>query len=113
MATSYDVHRPEYSGTTTDDWSAPDEQDFDTDDLSKIAAHFLLSASGFEDPDKYGDLKLPVVDPEGNLNLNALETAHGGAHSVEAVDGIDDETKEQVEDICEDLAHSEFDHEIA
>ena len=112
MSKQYDVHRPDYSGTTTDDWSAPDESDFDADDLSETADSFLLSSSGFDDPETYGDLKLPVVEPDGKLNLKALETAHGGAHSVEAVDDVDDDTKDEVEDICEDLAEEEFDHEI-
>ncbi|WP_227353339.1 hypothetical protein [Haladaptatus salinisoli] len=107
----YSFHRPEYSGTTTGEWSSPRENDFDTDDLSTIADHFLLSSSGFP-PDDFTDLKLPVVNPDGELNLNALETAHGGAHSVEAIDGIDDDTKRTVKDTVEELASDEFDHEI-
>ena len=111
MSNDYELHRPDYSGTTTDDWSAPQMNDFDTDDLDEIADHFLLSSSGFP-PENFSDLKIPVVDPDGNLNLNALETAHGGAHSVKSVEGIDDETVTEVEDIVEELAREEFDHEI-
>lgn len=109
--TDYEMHEVSYSGTTTDDWSAPQQGDFDTDDRSEIADHFLLSESGFP-PDAFGDLRLPVVDPDGNLNLNALETAYAGGHSVEAVDDIDDETVEAVQDTIESLAEEEFDHEI-
>lgn len=109
--TDYQAHDPDYSGTTTEDWSAPQENDFGTDDLEEIADHFLLSSSGFP-PENFSDLKLPVVDPDGELNLNALETAHGGAHSVEAVDGIDDDTRSQVKDTIETLASEEFDHQI-
>lgn len=107
----YEIHEPDYSGTTREDWSAPQENDFDTDDLSAIDDHFLLSASGFP-PEKFTDLKLPVVDPDGDLNLNALETAHGGAHSVEAIDGIDDDTVTDVEELLERLAEEEFDRSI-
>ena len=109
--TDYDAHEPDYSGTTTEDWDAPQENDFDTDDLSEIADHFVLSESGFP-PDDFTDLKLPVVDPDGNLNENALQTAHGGAHSVEAIDDIDDDTQEDVEDLLEELSQEEFDSDI-
>jgi hypothetical protein len=67
----YERHEPDYSGTTTAEWDAPRESDFETDDLSEIADHFVLSASGFP-PVAFSDLKLPVVDPDGNLNENAL-----------------------------------------
>ena len=109
--TDYEVHEPDYSGTTTEDWEAPQKNDFDTDDLSEIADHFVLSASGFP-PDAFTDLKVPVVDPDGNLNRNALQTAHGGAHSVEAVEDVDDETVEEVEELLEDLAQEAFDEDI-
>ena len=107
----YSVHDPEYSDTTTDDWNAPQENDFETDDLGEIASAFVLSASGFP-PENFTDLKLPVVDPDGQLNLNALETAHGGAHSVESIDAIDDDTKSDVKDRLETLASEEFDHDL-
>ncbi|MDL5362844.1 hypothetical protein [Halalkalicoccus sp. NIPERK01] len=109
--TDYAVHEPEYSGTTDDEWEDPQLNDFETDDLGEVADHFLLSASGFP-PENFSDLKLPVVDPEGNLNLNALQTAHGGAHGVEAIDDVDEETVEEVEDLLEDLASEEFDHDL-
>ena len=107
----YDIHEPDYSGTTTEEWDAPQKEDFGTDDLSEIADHFVLSASGFP-PDAFTDLKLPVVDPEGNLNRNALQTAHGGAHSVEAIDDVDDDAVEAVKDLLEDLSQEAFDEDI-
>ena len=107
----YVHHEPDYSGTTESDWDAPQLEDFGTDDLSEVDEHFLLSASGFP-PENFGDLALPVVEPGGDLNLNALETAHGGAHGVDAVEGIDDDTVDTVRETIEDLASSEFDHEI-
>lgn len=51
--TEYSVHEPEFGGTTDDDWSAPEGRGFETDDLSDTASHFVLSSSGFDDPDRY------------------------------------------------------------
>jgi hypothetical protein len=107
----YDVHDPSYDGTTRDDWDAPRESDFDTDDLGEIADHFLLSSAGFP-PEAFDDLQLPVVDPGGDLSLEALETAHGGAHGATAVEGIDDDTVDEVQSRIEALAESAFDHQI-
>ena len=107
----YEVHSISYDDATTEDWSAPNEQDFDTDELSAIDDHFLLSETGFP-PDNFTDLEIPVVDVDGNLNLNALETAYAGGHSVEAIDGIDDQTVGEVKDTIQSLAESEFDHHI-
>jgi hypothetical protein len=109
--TDYETHDPEYSGTTTEEWNAPQQEDFETDDLSDIDGHFILSVSGFP-PDEFTDLKLPVVDPDSNLNENALQSAHGGAHSVEAIDDIDDETTQDVQDLLEELSQQEFDEDI-
>lgn len=109
--TDYERHEPSYSGTTTEEWHAPQLEDFDTDDLSAVADHFVLSASGFP-PENFTDLNVPVVDPDGNLNENALQTAHGGAHSVESVENIDDETAAAVQDLLEDLARTEFDEDL-
>lgn len=102
--TEYSVHEPTFSGTTDDDWSAPEEKDFDTNDLSDIASHFVLSSSGFDDPDRYRDLTLPAVGPDGQLNKHAVKTAYSGAHSVEQVDNIDDDTKSNAKDVLSDLA---------
>ncbi|MBV0922738.1 hypothetical protein KTS45_00855 [Halomicroarcula limicola] len=108
---SYEAHSVSYSGTTEADWSAPSESDFETDDLSTVDDHYLLSSSGFP-PEEFSDLQIPVVDPDGSLNLNALQTAYSGGHSVEAVDGIDGETVGQVKGIIQRLASEGFDHEI-
>lgn len=107
----YDLHDPDYSGATESEWDAPKLEDFGSDDLAEIDDHLLLAESGFP-PETFGDLALPVVEPGGDLNLNALETAHGGAHGVGAVEGIDGDTAESVRDALEELAASEFDHEI-
>ncbi|WP_224333182.1 hypothetical protein [Haloprofundus halobius] len=105
--TDYELHEPDFSGTTEAEWDAPQKEDFDTDDLSEIADHFLLSASGFP-PEKFTDLKLPVVDPDGNLNKRALQTAKSGGHGVGAIDDIDEETREDVEDLVDELAAENF-----
>ncbi|MFC7008971.1 hypothetical protein [Halalkalicoccus salilacus] len=107
----YEMHEPDYSDTTEEDWGDPQLNDFETDDLGEVADHFVLSSSGFP-PENFSDLKVPVVDPEGNLNLNALQTAHGGAHSVEAIDDVDEGTAEDVKELLEKLARQEFDHEL-
>lgn len=109
--TEYDMHDPEYSGTTTDEWDAPDEEDFETDDLSDIGNHFVISSTGFP-PDTFTDLKLSVVEPDGDLNENALQAAHRGAHSMEAIDDFDDDTKHEVKDLLEELSQDEFNADI-
>jgi len=106
--TDYSVHEPDYSGTTEDDWNALRENDFDAGDPGEIAGPFVLSASGFDDSDRYSDLNAPVVDPDGNLNANTLRTAYSGGHSVEKVDDIDDDTVTDARDVLDDLA-DEFD----
>ena len=111
MTANYEVQEPDYSDTTTAEWDAPRENDFDTDDLAEIADHFVLSASGFP-PENFTDLKLPVVDPDGDLNENSLQTAHGGAHSVEAIDDVDEETGAEVEGLLEDLSREAFGEDI-
>lgn len=54
------------------------------------------------------DLKLPVVDPDGNLNKNALQTAKSGGHGVGAVEGLDDEKMDEIEDTIDELANENF-----
>ena len=106
--TEYAIHRPKFDETTTNDWEFPTEQNFDTDDLSAVADHFLLSASGFDDPDSFDDLALPVVTPYGRLSLNALFAARRGPYSVERVSGLDGETKAEVERLVDDLVTEHF-----
>lgn len=105
----YDIHRPRFSATTKNEWEFPTEGNFESDDLAEIADHFLLSSSGFDDPEKFEDLALPVVNTQGYLSLNALWAARSGPYSVERVEGIDSETKEQVRDLIEDLGRENFD----
>jgi hypothetical protein len=105
--TDYSMHDPEYSGTTTAEWSAPRERGFETNDLGEITDAFVLSASGFP-PRNFTDLQLPIVDFDWNLNLNALGTAHG----VDSIDDLDEGTAEDVRARLEALASEEFDHDL-
>jgi hypothetical protein len=105
--TGYATHDPSFSDTTAEEWDAPQLNDFDTDDLSEVGEHFLLSATGFP-PDDFTDLKLPVVDTEDRLNRRALRTAQSGSHGVGAVDGLDDDTRSDVEDRIDRLANDHF-----
>ena len=105
--TDYAMHEPDVSGTTTEEWDEPRLEDFDTDDLSEVADHFILSASGFP-PGNVPDLKLLVVDPDGNLNRDALQTAKSGGHGVGAVEDLDDDKRDEIEDMIDDLANERF-----
>lgn len=105
--TDYDIHRPSFSDTTRTQWDFPTEDNFNTDDLSAVADHFLLSASGFEDPDEFDDLALPVVSTRGYLSLNGLWAARSGPYSVERVE-CDEETKAEVRERIDDLGNENF-----
>ncbi|AEH36205.1 hypothetical protein [Halopiger xanaduensis] len=122
--TDYEMHEPDFSGTTTEEWDEPQLEDFDiserssdgqrdsdesrqTDDLGEVADHFILSASDFP-PENFTDLKLPVVDPDGNLNKHALQTAKSGGHGVGAVEDLDDEKRDEIEDMIDELANENF-----
>lgn len=101
-----EVHRPDFSGTTTSDWSKPNLEDFGEDpDMSEVADHFLVSVAGFP-PENYGELKLPVVEPNGDLNLNALQNAKARASQT---DGLSGDDLERAVSIINSLANEEFD----
>lgn len=128
--TDYEMHEPDCSGTIDADWEVPRSNDLDiserssddtrksqsgsrdADDLSEVDDHFVLSGSGFP-PENFTDLQASVVDPDGTLDLNALQTAHDGGHSVEAMDDVDDDdTAADVEESLETLARREFDRDL-
>jgi signal transduction histidine kinase len=99
----YEIHRPSFAGTTRNDWEFPSEVDFDTEDRPVAAERFLLSKSGFDEPDAFEDLALPVVTSRGELSYNALWAAKQGPYSVERIEDIDAETKQAVEQLIDDL----------
>jgi len=107
--TDYSVHEPDVSGTTTEEWDEPQLEDFDTDDIGEVADHFILLASGFP-PENFTDLKLPVVEPDGDLNKNALQTAKSGGHGAGAIDDRDEEKQESFEELIDNLANEGFEN---
>ena len=106
--TEYTVHRPTFSETTKGDWTFPTEQDFDTDELQRVAERFLVSESGFDEPESYDDLHLPVVNEQGYLSLNGLWVARTGPYSVERIPDIDDATKAEVKHLIDKLGTEHF-----
>jgi hypothetical protein len=101
----HSVHEPSFSGTTTASWNKPAMKDFDTDDLSEIDSHFIVSKAGFP-PENFGDLALPVVEPSGELNLNALRNAKARAGQVSGLSG---NALDRTESIINGLANDNFD----
>lgn len=106
------VHEPEWSGTTTGDWSKPALEDFTDgswedlsgDEKSSIAGHFLVSKSGFPG-DTFGDLALPVVEPSGELNLSALQNAKARSGQVSGLGG---DALDRVDSTINRLANENF-----
>jgi hypothetical protein len=101
----YQLHDPTYSGTTDERSDTQlDLNDFETDDLSAIGDHYLLSGSGFP-PESFTDLALPVVDPDGSLNRTRLSSAKAGVSQLE---GISEEIAENAVGKIDHLAEEEF-----
>jgi HK97 family phage prohead protease len=98
------THTPEFSSAADQEWNAPNLEDFDTDDLSEVDDHFVGSRTEFP-PDTYGELAWPVVEPDGTLNLNALQNA---AARISQTEGFSDEEKEEARSIVENLAEDNF-----
>jgi hypothetical protein len=105
----YELHRPNFSQTTRNNWEFPSAASVDTGDLSTVADRFLLSASGFDDPDTFDDLALPVVTERGELSYNALWAAKRGPYGVDGLEDIDDETRVAAEALIDDLGNEQFD----
>lgn len=100
---SYKVHKPEWEGTTTRSGrESPGKKHFDS--LDRAAEHFLVSESGFP-PDQFSDLHIPVVDMDGNLNLNMLSVGKG---AVRRLKNIDDKTVAEAQEMIDELAQNNF-----
>lgn len=113
------THEVSFDGTRDGDWTKPDLTEFmnamDADaeswgDLTEeqqnqVASHFLVSKSGFP-PENFGDLALPVVETDGQLNLNALQNAKARAGQVSGLSG---DTLGEVENMIDGLANENFD----
>jgi hypothetical protein len=118
----YEMHEVEFEGSHEDEWNRPNLEDFveamdidedisEYDDLTRqaqedVASAFLISASGFP-ADDYGDLKLPVVEPNGELSVNALAAVKGGRGASE-VDGLSEEMESDIIDYVNQLAEQKF-----
>jgi hypothetical protein len=118
----YEMHEVEFEGSHEDEWNRPNLEDFveamdidedisEYDDLTRqaqedVASAFLISASGFP-ADNYGDLKLPVVEPNGELSVRALGAVKGGRGASE-VDGLSAEMESDIIDYVNQLAEQKF-----
>jgi len=107
-----EIHRPKFGSTDDREWNSPNLEDF-TDkswsDMSNsekeaVGRHFLISKSGFP-AENYSDLALPVVEPDGTLNLNALSNAKA---RVGQVSGIDEDEIRRVSKMINNLANGNF-----
>lgn len=119
----FEMHEVSYEGAHEDEWDRPNLEDFveemgidddisEYDDLTKqaqedVASAFILSASGFP-AENYTDLKLPVVEPSGELSVRALAAVKGG-RGASAVDNLSEEMEEDIIDYVNQLASEEFD----
>jgi len=118
----YSMHTPEWDGEHTDEWNNPNLEDFaseydfeagtdfgelDEDTRNAIGNHFLIARGGFP-PESYGDLKLPVVEPDGELSLNALSAVKGGRGAT-AVDGLSSEMESRIMQWVNETASEVFD----
>jgi len=113
------THTPDFDGTRDGEWSEPSMSEFVSamdadaeqwDDLteeqqSMVASHYIVSKSGFP-PEEFGDLALPVVETDGELNVNALQNAKARAGQVSGLDG---DTLDEVEGMIDNLANENFD----
>jgi hypothetical protein len=102
----YEMHEVEYSGVTEEPWEPVSMDDFETDDLEEISKHFIVSASGFP-PERYRDLKMPVVFPDGRLSLSALQSIKGGT-SPSAAEGLETGIAQSLGEYINSLAVDEF-----
>lgn len=107
------IHEVKYQGTTEGEWNSPNLEDFtdkswndlSEDEKSAVGRHFLISKSGFP-AENFGDLALPVVEPSGDLSLNALQNAKA---RVGQVSGIDEDSIRRVSRMINNLANGNFD----
>jgi len=108
-----EIHDVKFRSTTEGEWDSPNLEDFTDkswDDMSRsekqaVGRHFLISKTGFP-AENYTDFALPVVQPNGALNLNALQNAKS---RVGQVSGIDDSEIARVSRMINNLANGNFD----
>lgn len=101
---AHDYNIPSWGSTSKRGWESPQLSDFRTEDMEKVSQHFLASTSGFP-PENFNDLKLPVVDENGRLNLRALRIAKRAASQV---NGVSEQSEEKIKLIANTLIKSNF-----
>jgi len=107
-----EIHDVRFNSTTKGEWDSPNLEDFTGEswnDMSRsekqaVGRHFLISKTGFP-ADNYTDLALPIVEPNGNLNLRALRNAKS---RVSQVSGIDEDAIARVSRMINNLANGNF-----
>jgi len=100
-----------YVGVEENDWEAPNLSDFpdeyfDSDGDAKfdlVGEHFLYSETQFP-PEKYTDLKFPVVSPDGMLNLAGLRAAKSRAPQA----NIPESDIDEIQEMANNLTSREF-----
>ncbi|AGM11341.1 prohead protease [Halogranum tailed virus 1] len=105
------VHSPEYSGTHDREWNSPDLEDFtdeswedlSDDEKSSIGGHFIYSMSGFP-AENFSDMKLPVVEPDGTLSLNAVRNAKA---RLSQTDGPSEDQRDRIESMLDSMLEEE------
>jgi len=106
------VRTPTYSGTTTSSWSSPDLEDYGYESVEDIPEDIDVHPAeytflGEVDAEEYDEVSiLPVVEPNGDLNQNALYSAKT---YVSQVGGISSDTIENVTEKANMLLRKEFD----
>lgn len=101
-----EIHTPTFSGTTASEWDAPNLEDFGEDpDLGEVGKHFLVARNGFP-AENFGELALPVVQPDGDLSLPALRNAKARASQVSGLTG---DALDRAQSVVNGLANENFD----
>lgn len=93
----------EYSDTTTGEWNEPDLEDYgygsEWDQMTErekrdVASHYLANTGGSYPPEDFGDLKLPIVEPDGDLSKHAVDNSDARLNQVH---GLSDEERKGVQ----------------
>lgn len=103
---------PTLHGDTEDDFGVPDDKQWDElsqAEREEIADNFLL---GSGDADSFGDLDLPVVDPEGDVDPSNDQLSKKGLQAADSramqVEGYSEEEKQHADDYANDLLREHF-----
>ena len=110
-ASSYSWREPDYDGTTEGEWNRPTLSDFEDagiEDLQEIGTHFI-AVQGDWPAENFGELKLPVVTPSGDLSANALQAVRGGRGVTAMEPSPSDEMVDDIFAMTARLAEQEFD----